>query len=308
MRHLNMSSLRSICLAGMFAGSGLLASAPAAQAQPRVVVFDPEVIVADRASYERVKTQLQVANTIVMDYLKDSTKAIEQGHRLGYANFEVWYRQFRSRKEDATVEIMKVVLKHVLTKGLDIVFADGAPFTETIAMVAEHAYDLAVQNLGSPPAGDVDGFLAGLKAAEETYMTKLLDTPEQFRQAHPDAFEAAQWEIVNLWMDGTGSPSDRTIPASAIEILSAVGVPEPGRRTATAVGESVMVSHVTPIYENTPTVVQGAGPYSLRAMAQVAALRQFDLNGNKQRICQIERRSFSSFYWSVPRGECDMDR
>lgn len=307
MTHLNISSMRSAWLIAILVAGGVLGPARVTAAQP-VVVFDPEVIVADRDSYERTKTQLQVANTIVMDYLRDSTKAVEQGHRLGLANFEVWYRRFQSRKEDATGEVMKVVMKNVLTRGLEIVFPESTPFIEALKAVAEQGYELAVQNLGTQAAGDVDGFLAKLKVAEETYISKLLDTPDEFRRTHADAFEAAQWEIVNLWLDGTGAPSDRTMPAAAVEILTAVGVPAPGTRTATAVGESVLVSHITPIYQSTPAIVQGAGPFSLRAMAQVAALRQFDLNGNKQRICQIERRSFSSFYWSVPRGECDMDR
>ena len=243
-----------------------------------------------------------------MDYLRDSTKAVEEGHRLGYTNFEAWYRRFQSRKEDATGEIMKLVLKSVLSKGLELAVPEATPFVEALMAAAESGFELAIDHIGTQTPGDVDGFLAKLKVAEETYIAKLLDTPEQFRRTHADAFEAAQWEIVELWLDGNGSPSDPTIPAAAVEILSAVGVPAPGTRTATGIAESVLVSHITPIYENTPSIVQGAGPYSLRAMAQVAALRQMDINGNKQRICQIERRSFSSFYWSVPRGECDMDR
>ena len=307
MNHVNMSSARSAWLIAMFVAAGAVGGARPAEAQP-VVVFEPEIIVSDPAAHERIRTHLQIANTIVMDYLRDATKAVEQGHRLGFANFEVWYRRFQSRKESATSEVMKVVMKNVLVRGLEIVFPEATPFIEALKFAAEKGYNLAVQQLGAHSAGDVDGFLAKLKVAEETYISKLLDTPEEFRRAHAEAFEAAQWEIVNLWLEGTGAPSDRTIPASAMEILAAVGVPAPGSVTATAVGESVMVSHVTPIYQNTPAVVQGAGPYSLRAMAQVATLRQFDLNGNRQRICEIERRSFHSFYWSVPRGQCDMDR
>jgi hypothetical protein len=309
MRHINTSSARSALLIAILGAAGVLADPVVTHAAPpQDLVFKPETIVGDRNHYEKIKTQLQIANTIVMDYLRDSTKAVEQGHRLALANFEVWYRHFQSRKEDATREIMEVVMKNVLTRGLEIVFPEGTPFIEALKFVAEKGYEVAVQNLAPQAAGDVDGFLAQLKVVEETYISKLLDTPEQFRQTHADAFEAAQWEIVNLWIEGTGAPSNPTMPASAIEILTAVGVPAPGSQTATAVGESVLVSHIAPIYKNTPSIVQGAGPFSLDAMAQVAALRQFDLNGNKQRICRIERRSFSSFFWSVPRGECDLDR
>lgn len=310
MHHINMSSVRSALLVAILGAAGVLADPVVthAAAPPQDVVFNPEVIVGSRDHYEKIKTQLQIANTIVMDYLRDSTKAVEEGHRLGLANFEQWYRRFQSRKEDATAAIMKVVMEHVLSHGLELVFPEATPFIEALKVVAKKGYDLAVQNLRPQASGDVDAFLAQLKVAEETYISKLLDTPEEFRRTHADAFEAAQWEIVNLWIEGTGAPSNPTMPAAAIEILTAVGVPAPGSRTATAVGESVLVSHIAPIYKSTESIVQGAGPFSLDAMAQVSALRQFDLNGNKQRICRIERRSFSSFYWSVPRGECDLDR
>ncbi len=309
MTHVNTSFARSALLLAVVAAAGVLAETGVTRAAspPQDLVFKTEVIVGDRDHYEKIKTQLQVANGIVMDYLRDSTKAVEEGHRLGYANFEVWYRRFQSRNENATTEIMKVVMKNVLTRGLEIAFPEATPFIEALKFVATKGYDLAIQNIRPQSAGDVDGFLAQLKVAEETYISKLLDTPEQFRQAHAAAFEAAQWEIVNLWLEGNGSPSDPTMLPSAIEIMTAVGVPKPGSRTATAIAESVLISHIAPIYKSTQSIVQGAGPFSLDAMAQVAALRQMDLNGNKQRICQIERRSFSSFYWSVPHGECDMD-
>lgn len=272
------------------------------------LVFNPEVIVGSPDHYEKVKMQLQVANVIVMDYLRDGTKAVESGHRVGLANFESWYRSFRSNKEDATEEMAKKILKNVLTRGLEIVFPEDTPFIEALKVVAEKGYDLAVENLHATEGGNIDDFLAQLRVSEETYIKGLLDTPDQFRQQHADAFEAAQWEIVNEWMDGHGSPTDRTIPPSAVEILSAVGVPQPGSATATRIAESVLISHIAPVYKNTPSVVQGAGPYSLDTMATVAALVQMDVQGNKQRICNIERRSFNSMYWYFPWGECDIDK
>src|SRR5262245_50822064 len=141
MRHLNMS-IRSASLIAVLAAASVLAAARVTEAQPQDVVFNPETIVGDRDSYERIKTQLQVANTIVMDYLRDSTKAVEQGHRLGYANFEIWYRQFRSKKEDATGEVLKTVMENVLTRGLELVFPEDIPFVEALKAVAERGYAL----------------------------------------------------------------------------------------------------------------------------------------------------------------------
>jgi len=282
--------------------------APAAGMQKGTVTFkDPDVITADSARMSALRTQLRLADTRIMDYLRQSTLAVQQGHRNGMQYFAVWYRKREEAKKTSTDEIAKALVKEVLTKGLELAFPESTPFVEAIKFIGKSSLEVA-DKLIKLPEHDVNLFLEQIRTAEEEYIRKLLDTPDEFRKNHSAELEAAKWEYVEVWMeDETRGPQGQDLPPTVKRMVDALGVPPPGSETAMRVAEGVLTAQMHTIYINDEMTVIGAGPHSLWDFAQADALKVIDRKGNTARICEIER-SFNPFFRSITQKECDAAR
>jgi hypothetical protein len=283
-------------------------TAPSSVPPQQEIVFKPEIISASPEHLERIETQLKLADTKVMDYMLQGMKAVEEGHRLGFQHFDVWYRSYSNRKKGASTELVKSIMGHLLSYGLKVIFPESTPFIEGLRAVTQSAYAVAAKNIQPTSPGDVDQFLSKLRLAEEEYLKSYLEAPNEFRKNHLDALEAAKWAYVEEWLShdqaaGTGTD----LPQSVIDILTAVGVPKPGSATATRVAEVVLTSHILDVYQNDREMVEAVW-YGMDVMAEIAALREMDAQGNRPRICALERGTFTSFFWTVPRGGCPGDR
>ena len=276
--------------------------------QPGTVTFKtPDVITADSTRMTALRTQLRLADTRIMDYMRQSMLAVQQGHRNGFQNFAVWYRNREEAKKTSSEEIAKAVVKEVLGKGLELIFPESTPFVEAIKFVGKTSIEVADKMI-KVPEHDVNLFLEQLRTTEEDHIRRLLDAPDEFRKEHAPELDAAKWEYVEVWMeDETHGPEGQDLPPTVRQMLDALGVPPPGSATALRVAEGVLTSHIHTIYINDESVVQGAGPHSLWDFARVSALRQIDLKGNTARICDIER-TFNPFFRSIPQKDCDAAR
>src|SRR5215510_11738294 len=84
----------------LLAGAG---AAPRAGLQPGVKTFkEPEVITSNPDRMSAMRTQLRLADTRIMDYIRQSTLAVQQGHRNGLQYFAVWYRKREDAKKSST--------------------------------------------------------------------------------------------------------------------------------------------------------------------------------------------------------------
>src|SRR5688500_1973208 len=100
---------------------------------PGVKTFDEgEIITSDPNSMRNLQTQFRLADTRIMDYMRESTAAIQQGHRLAAQHFAVWFRKYENAKQNASAEMAKAIMKQVLTRTLQIVFPEAAPFIEVV--------------------------------------------------------------------------------------------------------------------------------------------------------------------------------
>jgi hypothetical protein len=272
---------------------------------PGVKTFDEgDIITSDPDRMRALQTQFRLADTRIMDYLRDSTLAIQQGHRNGFQHFAVWFRNREHAKESSSEKIAKSIAKELFSKGLELIFPESTPFVEAVKFIAKNSMDAADKLLTVPPH-DVNLFLEKLRTAEEEYIRQLLDTPAQFRKDHAAELQAAKMAYLDAWMqDETHGPQGQELPESVRQMLDALGVPKPGAETAQRVAEGVLTSHIHTIYANDEMFRMGAGPYSYWDLATVSALRQMDLKGNTERICEVERR-FNAFFRSIPQKECD---
>ena len=298
----------------LFAVSVLIAVAlllehPSAQQkkQKGVVTFDAgEVIEVDRNSdrMKAMRTQLRLADTRIMDFMRDSMMAVQQGHRTGFQHFAVWFRKYHAAQQQSSGEIAKMIAKAVLTKGLAFLFPEATPFIEVMKAIADLSIDIADKMFLQPTQMDPNVFLERLRTAEEEYIKKLLDTPQRFRQDHASELEAAKWEYMEVWMeDETRGPQGQDLPASVRSILDGLGVPAPGANTATRVAEGILATHINTILLNDQSFQQGFSG-STWEYARAEALIQMDRAGNLARICEIQRRCCHDFLWKVPAREC----
>jgi hypothetical protein len=262
-----------------------------------------ETIVASKANLEKMATQLRVADTRIMDYVRDSMKAIEAGHRTGFQHFAVWYRNYEHAKETATAEVMAGIIKELVGKAIELAFPETTPFIESFKFTAKQSMDLALKGL-QPAPKDVNLTLERLRTTEEEYIKGLLDTPTQFRKQYSNEIEATKWEYVETWLENE-TATGQELPAQVRAMLDTLGVVNPGATSATRVAEGVLAAHIHTVYMSDPAFLQGIGGCcSTWAFARSTALRKIDLKGNTVRICDIERKGMSDFFRSIPAREC----
>lgn len=272
---------------------------------PGVKTFDEgDIVVADPDRMRALQTQFRLADTRIMDYMRQSMIATQQGHRNGLQHFAVWFRNREKAKESSTEEIAKGIIKELLTKGLELAFPEATPFVEAMKFIAKNSLDVAEKML-KVPSEDVNLFLEQLRTAEEEHIRRLLDVPDQFRKDHAAELQAAKMEYLDQWMqDETKGAAGQDLPESVRKMLDALGVPKPGSETAMRVAEKVLISHIHTILANDEMFRMGAGPYSYWVFAESSALRQIDYQGNIARICEVER-GFNAFYRTIKQKDCD---
>jgi hypothetical protein len=279
-----------ILTATMATGVALLVSSVGTTAgqQPGVKTFDADtVIVANEARMKNLRTQYELADTRITDYLQQSMLAIQQGHRTGYEHFRVWFRELRDAQKSASVSVAQEIIKYAFPKLLDQIL----PGSGAIAKEVQSALTTLgkVDSLLSIPEGNVELFLDKLGAAEEKQIEGLLDVPKKFKQSHKAEFSAAQIEYMDVRLQNPDSSADSaTLPPTVVDMLTSLGVPPPGAATARGVAEEVLRDHILTVMRS-DAEWRTWWPYSETDYATAHALRVLDKEGNKKRICQAMR-------------------
>ena len=216
-------------------------------------------------------------------------QTVQQGHREGYANFRVWYRQWEKAKEESSTELAKKICGFLLEKGIAIIFPEEEVFITVLKAVATKGYGLAADHLGKVDAGNIESFLDTLWAAEESEITALLDAHDRFFQDRPNDVDMAV-ESFMLARDA-GWDSTEKLPPQTLSVLQQMGVGAHGTSAATLIAERVLSAHIESVLHADPDVVAGAGGANLGVMAEVSALRQMQSLprlDNREKIYQLE--------------------
>jgi len=99
--------------------------------EQRAINIENLEIVANVANLRELKqdrdiTELKrgIAEQAVMKYIEDyAQKTIKQGHKLGFAKFEAWFRQYAKAKESSTTETMTGLFKGMFSVAFDVFFS-----------------------------------------------------------------------------------------------------------------------------------------------------------------------------------------
>ena len=237
---------------------GLLAAAPldGQTGRNRPKTMEPEVIIGDS---KLLRTNFNLADARVTDYLQQSMLAIQQGHRAGFQHFRVWFRDMQNAKKSASVGIAQEIMSQVLPGMFKLIFPGSGEMLGIIESVVKGTLAVGEKVLDMPE-GNVELFLDRLQAAEEERIARLLDAPKQLKAEYPDQYNAAVWEYLEMRLldpaalrddaggrrteDSAKDPRQAALPASVVSMLDTLGVPSPGAETARRVAEGVLASHI----------------------------------------------------------------
>lgn len=216
-------------------------------------------------------------------------QAVQQGHKLGFAAFESWFRGYSKskEKEKATAEMMARVFGYVLKYGLDVVFPEEGVLFELLKHISEDAYDQIREHLGDVHVGEVEMYLASLKFAEEQAITHLLGYHKRFKNEQATVLNEAVWEYLSA-QDNGWVPAGDDLPATVVEILRRTGFESDSEAVATAFAERWLTAHIEAIYfEGDLGVLGDKGTFAI--FSKVAALRQLGALENRDRIFELEK-------------------
>jgi hypothetical protein len=260
-----------------------------------------EVIEGSPEGARLMENTLLIADDAIQLYLVESTHAIEQGHRQGFADFRDWYRSWEQQTARASNSLLTSIFGMALKGGLNLIFPGSGTFIDKLKEYSVAAYELAVEHLGSVPAGDVNQFLDRHERSVEAYLTGLLDVPQQFRAEHPDIMDAARWEFVfeKVGTTPAGRTPDAQLGPATRRMLAELGVPEPGSVTANGFRERVLQRQILGVFNNSEPHLQMHSAWERETIAQVSALRHI-YPGQADRYCPVERRLHD--FWRTP--EC----
>lgn len=299
--------------------AALLVGGGGVHGQPRrpAGVFDADAVIDANASrMTLLRTQYNLADERLSEYLQQSMLSIQQGHRTGFQHFRVWFRDIRNANQRASIGVAQAILKFAFPKFFDAILPGSSAMAKE--MLSYWSTLEAVDKALKIPEGEVELFLDRLQAAEELRIAQLLDMPKQFKQNHRDEWNAAKLEYLELRLqdpsvlsgeavdaraaDRRRDPNEQQLPESVLGMMNTLGVPPPGSPTAKRVAEDVLAGHIL-------TVMQSDGewrnmwPYSEREYATAHALRVIDRAGNAARICEVTRSW--TYFRVIPRKECD---
>jgi hypothetical protein len=250
-----------------------------------------------------LKREYELADLAIKNYIQQSMAAIQEGHRVGFQHFAVWYRNYENAKKSSADAIAKEIFKQLLPVGFKIIFPEGTEIIETMTKIVEGTLAVGEKAL-SGTEGDIGLFLEKLRTAEELQIVKLLDMPKQYADDHHDQYIAAVLEYIDIRLqdpkllredvlaaratDRANDPNMKDLPASVQAMLTNMGVPAPGSKTATQVAEGVLQYHILEIMQHDEGWKM-IWPYSEKEFARAHALFEMDPVGNKARICQATR-------------------
>ncbi|HEX6203370.1 MAG TPA: hypothetical protein VF100_10225 [Thermoanaerobaculia bacterium] len=284
-----------------FAAAALILCGLPAAAQP-VVDFEDEPLEIEGTAEnaQRMAHFLRLADNSIMDYINESTDSIQQGHRQGFSDFRDWYRAQRAAQaeREATERMLASIFGTALGSGLNLVFPGSGAFVTALKTYSVAAYNLAVQNLGRIPQGDINQFLDRHERVLEGYITGLENVPPTFRQDQPQILEAARWEFVFEAMDreARGEATTSDLGPSTRQLLQQAGVPPAGSATATDFRIRVLQQQIYGIYREDPNIRRSWGDTDMRNGAEASALRLVYPN-EPGRYCPAETR-LHDFFWS----------
>jgi len=294
------------------------AAAQAGRDQPGVKNLDPLVIAGDDNSDLRaaLKREYDQADQVLKSYILQSMLAIQEGHRVGFQHFTVWYRNYENAKKSSADAIAQELFKQLLPVAFKMIFPEGKELIEVMTKVVEGTIAVGEKAL-TGTEGDINLFLEKLRTAEELEIAKLLDMPKQYSESRHDEYAAAVLEYLDIRLqdpkflsadaaaaraaDSAADPRRTDLPASVQTMLTNMGVPAPGSKTATQVAEGVLEYHIYEIMQHDENWKM-IWPYSEKEFARAHALQEMDAAGNKARICQTERSW--TYFRTVPTAEC----
>jgi hypothetical protein len=258
------------------------------------VTFEPDVITVTKADQAQYKADRGEAQTAIGREVDRYVKAVEQGHRQGYADFRNWYRKWEKAKEDSDAELAKKICGFILEAGLDIIFPEEEVLIVILKKAAAKAYEVAADQLSKAgiPKGNIEEFLDTVWAAEEHGITTQLDVHDQFFDSKAPEVQAAIDSFINARLQGWDSTEK--LPAETIEILKNAGVGAHGAAAANVIAERVLSAHIQSVLRADSNVTFAASSAAdISVMAEIAALRQVQSLpsvDNRDRIWTLERR------------------
>lgn len=265
--------------------------------RPDELVFSDEEVTSSPQGRRFAEIEARQARDSILKAVKEYGESIIQGHRQGYSNFKAWFLHFRSAEQLATNEILRGLANWLFDKALDIIFPEGTLFIRVLKSTMKYAWQQAPRVLTvdrNADTSEVDQFLANLEATEQNVITQQLDFTQEFQRQHGDVLENAKNELVFSWSDRSNRNRERSeseLPASVKRILHSAGVGEPGPATATEYAERWLKAHITWVLSQETAIIQGSPSHrSISVMAEIAALRQLDQVGNRERIYALEQQ------------------
>lgn len=273
----------------------VLVGIAAAPLSAQTVDFEAELLESDaqdlRGRVERMDNRLRIAENAVQIYVNDSVDDMIQGHREGFAQFRVWYRDYESRRSERMKR--EQLLAHIVSQGLmksvDHIFPGAGKVTGMFKKYAEKAYTKALTG-GIKSEGDVATFLDKHQAVLEQVLSDLETLDGKFSAEHADILDLARWEQVL-----SGGETNRLVPET-VRLLADVGVPEPGQATIATYRDRVLERQIRAVLAAYNTAEVRYSDWELDIIARVLALKH--LTNDPDRYCPVERRLRS--WWQTP--------
>jgi hypothetical protein len=285
---------------------------------PGQATLDPMDIVSDPNSELAVtlKREYEQADLAISNYVLQGMLSAQQGHRLAFSKFRVWFRETKEAKKAAATSVAQELVKQLLPVAFNVIFPGAKELVGTLTKLTSGTIAVGGKMLDIPE-GNVDLFLDRLQAAEEERIALLLDLPAQLKKERANEIAAAKLEYLELRLhepqtdeerrareaDRARDPQGAQLPQSVIDILDAIGVPKPGQQTSTRVAEGVLENHIYTVMTSDPDWDRINWPYSSHQYAKVHALRMLDPVANKARMCEAQQSW--TYYRTIDRKECD---
>ncbi|HET9849403.1 MAG TPA: helix-hairpin-helix domain-containing protein [Candidatus Dormibacteraeota bacterium] len=256
-----------------------------------VVEMEPEVIKVPKARRDVLRLEGGEAESAIGKELDRYAAAVKEGHHLGLDNFEVWFRNREKAKEESSPYLALALLHAVFSFGLDVVFPEEKLFIMFMKKLAEKTFEKTTDHLAEPKQGDVEGFLANVKLAEETDAAHLLDVHDKFMTDNPGALDQAK--IAFAEARRAGWEHTERLPPNVLESLHQLGIGLHGSAAATVYAERWLTAHIEGLLREDESVMQGTGGGTgVSTMAEIEALRQMERSSgadHRERIFELEK-------------------
>ena len=253
------------------------------------LTFEPLEIIVPKGFSD--KNTRDIAQQVIGREVERYIASVQQGHRQGYANFRVWFRDWNDAKENSSSEIARKICGFLLEKGLEVIFPEEEVFIVILKTVATKGWDLGSDALSKVEAGKPESFLDGVWAAEEGSITALLDAHDRFFKEHDEEVLALVASYIGA--RDAGWESTEALPPETLEMLHGMGIGMHGSQAATLAAERVLAAHIDAVFHADEGTMQIAGGANSDIQAQISALKQMQSLpsvDHREEMWTLERR------------------